>query len=183
MVGEGPPPLAHDSPVRMKTLLACAALLAASLSARAAESNTTPSDGALLQRGRYLILVAGCNDCHTASFGPSGGKTPEKEWLTGSALGFNGPWGTTYPTNLRQSITRMDVDAWTTYARTLTTRPPMPYLSLNTMSDDDLAALWTFVRSLGATGGMAPAALPPGVEPVGPVVRFPAPPPQPDTRR
>ena len=57
-------------------------------------------------RGRYLITIAGCNDCHTPNYPQSGGKTPEKEWLTGDALGWRGPWGTTYAPNLRLSIPR-----------------------------------------------------------------------------
>ena len=59
-----------------------------------------------LLRERYLITIAGCNDCHTPNYPQSGGKTPEKEWLTGDALGWRGPWGTTYAPNLRLSIPR-----------------------------------------------------------------------------
>ena len=57
--------------------------------------------GDSVARGRYLVLVAGCNDCHTAGFGMSGGKIPEAEWLTGDVVGFQGPWGTTYAPNMR----------------------------------------------------------------------------------
>jgi len=42
--------------------------------------------------------------------------------------------------------------------------------------DHDLEAMWIYVQSLGPAGAAAPAALPPGREPAGPVVRFPAPP-------
>ena len=48
-------------------------------------------------RGRYLVQIGGCNDCHTPGYAMSGGKVPEKQWLTGDAVGWNGPWGTTYP--------------------------------------------------------------------------------------
>ena len=47
-----------------------------------------------LQRGRYLIQTAGCNDCHTPGYGPNNGQVSEKLWLTGDALGWSGPWGT-----------------------------------------------------------------------------------------
>lgn len=130
----------------------------------------------LAKRGRYVVMLGGCNDCHTNGFGPSGGKMPESQWLTGSALGFNGAWGTTYPSNLRLRIGSMDLPAWKSYARSLTSRPPMPYWALNEMSDGDLEALWTFVRSLGPAGEPAPSALPPEQQPAGPVVRFPMPP-------
>jgi mono/diheme cytochrome c family protein len=52
-------------------------------------------------RGRYIALIGGCNDCHTAGFPQKGGEVPEAEWLLGNPVGFRGPWGTTYPTNLR----------------------------------------------------------------------------------
>lgn len=135
------------------------------------------ADGERVQRGRYLATIGGCNDCHTPGYAPSGGKVPEAQWLTGDVLGFSGPWGTTYPSNLRLRLGSMDVDQFKAYARVLKTRPPMPYWALNTMNDADLEALWAFVRSLGPAGTTAPAALPPGSEAAGPVVRFPAPPP------
>ncbi len=153
------------------TLLLCAFLSSAFAAEPAHDAN-------LVARGRYLSVVGGCNDCHTDGFAPSGGKTPEAEWLTGSQLGFAGAWGTTYPSNLRHRIGAMDLATWKAYARTLTTRPPMPYWALNTMSETDLEALWSFVHSLGPAGTPAPAALPPGKEANGPVVRFPAPPPE-----
>ncbi len=61
------------------------------------------------ERGRYLVRIAGCNDCHTPGYAESGGLLPEARWLVGDKLGWHGPWGTTYPTNLRlfaQSIFR-----------------------------------------------------------------------------
>lgn len=58
-------------------------------------------DKASIERGRYIAKVAGCNDCHTPNYAMSGGNVPEKDWLTGDHLGWKGPWGTTYPANLR----------------------------------------------------------------------------------
>jgi mono/diheme cytochrome c family protein len=150
--------------------------LALASAAVAAGDNHTRSDAALIEHGRYVTQIAGCNDCHTAGFAPSGGKVPEAQWLTGDRVGFAGPWGTTYPSNLRLKIGAMDLATWKTYARALTTRPPMPYWAVNAMSDRDLEALWVYVQSLGPAGDPAPAALPPGEEAAGPVVRFPAPP-------
>jgi mono/diheme cytochrome c family protein len=131
-----------------------------------------------IERGRYLVKIGGCNDCHTPGYALSNAKVPEAQWLTGDALGWNGPWGTTYPANLRLRLNAMDEAAWVAYARQLTTRPPMPFWALNAMSEDDLRALWRYVKHLGPAGTPAPAALPPGEEPKGPAVRFPAPPKQ-----
>ena len=127
-------------------------------------------------RGRYLIQIGGCNDCHTPGYAMSGGKVPEKQWLTGDALGWNGPWGTTYPINLRLYMQALDEKAWVEKAKHLTARPPMPFWALNTMTDSDLRAIYRYVRSLGPAGNEAPAYVPPGQEPKGPVVKFPAPP-------
>ena len=37
-------------------------------------------------RGRYLVEIGGCNDCHTPGYAMSGGKVPEKQWLVGDGL-------------------------------------------------------------------------------------------------
>lgn len=150
--------------------------LFSAIAAAAAGGAAAAAHDDLIQQGRYVVSIAGCNDCHTAGFAPSGGKVPEAQWLLGDKLGFAGPWGTTYPANLRLRIGAMDLATFKTYARTLSTRPPMPYWAVNAMSDHDLEALWTYVKSLGTAGEPAPAALPPGAEAAGPIVRFPQPP-------
>jgi mono/diheme cytochrome c family protein len=156
-------------------------LILSLLLAASAAGATENSD--LAARGRYLTQIGGCNDCHTAGFAVSGGHVPESEWLQGDALGWNGPWGTTYAPNLRLRLNAMTLAEWKTYAHALKSRPPMPYWALNTMSETDLEALWTFVHALGPAGQPAPAALPPGVAPIGPVVAFPAPPPAPVAKK
>ena len=124
-------------------------------------------------RGRYLITIAGCNDCHTPNYPQSGGKTPEKDWLTGDALGWRGPWGTTYAPNLRLSIPKMSEAEWVKTAKTLKTRPPMPCFNLHRMSDGDLRAIYRYVQHLGPAGKPAPDYVPPGQKPAGPYVQFP----------
>lgn len=145
-------------------------LLAASLPAGAQEAKK--ADPAVA-RGRYLVSIAGCNDCHTPNFAPSGGKTPEREWLTGDALGWRGPWGTTYAPNLRLSLPQMTEAQWVKKARTLSTRPPMPWFNLQRMSDADLRAIYRYVRHLGPAGKPAPDYVPPDRTPSGPYVQFP----------
>ena len=49
-------------------------------------------DASLSARGEYLVRIAGCNDCHTPAYGERAGNVPKAEWLTGSPLGFLGPW-------------------------------------------------------------------------------------------
>jgi mono/diheme cytochrome c family protein len=127
-------------------------------------------------RGRYLVQIGGCNDCHTPGYAMSGGKVPEKEWLTGDNLGWRGPWGTTYPVNLRLYMQKLSEKEWVDKARHLTARPPMPFWALNEMTDADLRALYRFVHRLGPAGQPAPDYVPPGQEPKPPYVTFPAPP-------
>jgi mono/diheme cytochrome c family protein len=157
-----------------RTLLAGSMLVAAVATASAA----TPPDRTGAQdteRGRYLVRITGCNDCHTPGFAESGGQVPEGQWLTGGALGFRGPWGTTYPSNLRLYFARLSEDQWVQTARTLNTRPPMPWFNVRALNEPDLRALYRYVRTLQPPGAPAPAFVPPGREPQGPAVRYPAP--------
>lgn len=142
----------------------------------AAKAPQRPSDRDPVALGRYLVLTTGCNDCHTAGFALSAGATPEAEWLTGDRLGWRGPWGTSYPSNLRLSLARFSEGQWLSYARNLQARPPMPWFGLREMSDTDLLAIYRYVRAAGPAGEPAPAALPPGQVPAGPVIQFPGPP-------
>jgi mono/diheme cytochrome c family protein len=122
-------------------------------------------DPELVERGRYVALVAGCNDCHTPDYAINEGNVPQEKWLIGDRFGWRGPWGTTYGTNLRLFMKDISENKWIEIARTLRRRPPMPWFNLNAMSEEDLRALYHFTRSLGDAGNPAPAALPPGEEP------------------
>jgi mono/diheme cytochrome c family protein len=156
-----------------RSAAAMAALLSASMYAGSiAQAADKPS----IERGRYLAKTSGCNDCHTPGYAMSGGKVPESEWLVGDRLGWNGPWGTTYPANLRLSMQNLSEREWLRMAREKQLRPPMPWFALRDMTDSDLVSLYRFIRYLGPAGTPAPAYLPPGEEAQGLVIRFPAPP-------
>jgi len=126
-----------------------------------------------IERGRYIVKIGGCNDCHTAGYAEAGGETPESDRLKGDILGYRGPWGTTYPTNLRLSIGKMTEDQWLNYAKNLMTRPPMPWFNIRAMTDADLRALYQYVKSLGVSGTKAPAFMPPDKQPKPPYVQWP----------
>jgi mono/diheme cytochrome c family protein len=134
------------------------------------------ADSASVERGRYLVTIGGCNDCHTPGYAPSGGQTDEALWLTGDSFGWRGPWGTTYPSNLRLLMQTLSEEQWLNMAKTLKTKPPMPWFNLNKMADDDLRAVYRYVRHLGPAGEAAPAYVPPDREPNPPYAVFPAPP-------
>ena len=129
-----------------------------------------------LDRGRYMVIIGGCNDCHTDGYAPNNGKVPESVWLLGSGVGFRGPWGTTYAPNLRLTLSKMSETAWIKYAQSLQTRPPMPWFNLNVTTASDLRAMYRFVKSLGPVGQPAPPYVPRGQEPKPPYLQWPAPP-------
>ena len=170
----------------MRSLLVLCALLVCCGLAFAAGSTSTkskakpkPGDerpGTLIERGRYLVRVAGCNDCHTPGYPESGGTVPVEKWLIGDKLGWRGPWGTTYATNLRTYMAGVTEQQWVSLARVMRPRPPMPWFALRDMTDEDLRAIYQFVRSLPPSGPPAPAFVPPDREPPPPFVQFPAPP-------
>jgi len=160
----------------MKRVLAAliAAACACAGAAVAQEKGAQPST-ADVKRGRYLVQIAGCNDCHTPGYAESGGKVDEKAWLTGSPLGWRGPWGTTYAANLRLVAQSMTETQWLKRARSQL-RPPMPWFNVRDMSDKDVRAIYRYLKSVGPAGTAAPDYVPPDKEPKPPFVQFPAPP-------
>jgi len=140
-----------------------ASVAAGAVLALGASGNSMAGDKAAsaVERGRYLVTIGGCNDCHTDGYLPAGGKVPEGEWLKGTAVGYQGPWGTTYASNLRLVIGGMTESEWVAHARK-ERLPPMPWFNLAKMTDDDLKAVYAYVRSLGSAGVAAPAYVAPG---------------------
>lgn len=170
-------------------LLLSSSLLAASLSAcqqqtlaapapasASALASAGPSDADLLAQGEYMVRIGGCNDCHTPGYGEAGGNIPKEQWLLGSPLGFHGPWGTTYPANLRLKAAGMDDAAWLKYTAELHTRPIMPDFNVRAMREQDRLAIFRFIKSLGPAGQPAPGYLPPGQKPQPPYMELVLPP-------
>ena len=122
------------------------------------------------QAGRYLVLASGCNDCHTPGWMQAGDSVPESLWLTGVPVGWRGPWGTTYASNLRLAVQPFNEDQWVQMTRKRSGRPPMPWPSLHAMSDQDLRSIYRYIKSLPVTGRSMPDVVPPGREPKGPYV-------------
>lgn len=145
-------------------------------SATSSETGSTTSSKTyspdLLARGKYLIQVGGCNDCHTMGFAEAGGQVPESEWLVGGPMGFLGPWGTSYPINLRNMVDRMEESEWVEQVKTAQALPPMPWFVLHAMTREDLSAMYAFIKHLGPKGEEAPAPLSPGVTPTTPYFDF-----------
>jgi mono/diheme cytochrome c family protein len=160
-----------------KGALIVAAVASASFVAGAAvaQQKAPKPVSAEVARGRYLVRIAGCNDCHTPGYAASGGKVEERLWLTGDQLGWRGPWGTTYSSNLRLVVKDMTADQFVKHSRN-EFRPPMPWFNLRDMSDRDVKAIYTYLKHLGPAGQPAPQYVPPDKTPSGPFVQFPPPP-------
>lgn len=130
---------------------------------------TGPDD---VEVGRYLVAVGGCNDCHTPGFAANAGHVPEARRLQGNPVGYRGPWGVTYASNLRLTVTHVDEEAWVSMLKTRSSSPPMSWPSVHAMTEDNQRAVYRYIRSLGAAGQPAPTNLPPGEEPNTPYVDF-----------
>jgi len=173
--------------VRLRVAASGALVLLALVAAASRPTVARPVPGdraALVERGRLLTQVGACNDCHTPGFfygDPDGARL-----LSGSELGWTGPWGTTFPRNLTPDL-ETGIGRWSEaeIVRTLRTgvrpdgsvlKPPMPWMNVATLGDDDLFAIAAYLKSLPAVRHRAPDALPPGVAYDGPTMRFPPPP-------
>lgn len=154
----------HGVPIRAGLVLCFLSITAAT---SAEQTPRPPSSPDSIDRGRYLAKIAGCNDCHTPGYIQTAGQVPENVWLTGSSLGWNGPWGTTYPPNLRIYLNRISEDEWVKIAHTKQYRPPMPWFALHDMTEEDLRAIHRFVVHLGPAGDPAPSYIPPDQAPTG----------------
>jgi len=133
-----------------------------------------PAEMAPVERGRYLVKLAGCNDCHTEGYMENSGKVPEQEWLKGNRRGWHNEEGTTWPTNLRLLAGQIDEDRWVQLAMTMRTKAPMPWYRLREMQDTDLRAIYRYLSWLGPAGKPAPPALPAGIVPPEPYINFPS---------
>ncbi len=149
--------------------------IASLVTGAAVAQQKSPKLSAQAARGRYLMQIAGCNDCHTPGYTASGGRVAEHLWLTGDQLGWRGPWGTTYASNLRLLVKDLSANQFVKFARSQF-RPPMPWFNLRAMTDRDLTAIYAYLKHLGPACQPAPQYVPADQTPAGPVVQFTTPP-------
>jgi len=115
------------------------------------------ADDASVTRGKYLVNLGGCNDCHTPGsfFGkPDSGKT-----LGGSEVGFEIPdLGTFYGANLTpDKVTGLGGWSDDQVRSVLTTgkrpdgrelAPIMPWRAISQLTKDDMQAVIDYLRSI-----------------------------------
>ncbi len=104
------------------------------------------------RRGQYLVTLGGCADCHTPSV--RGNPVPGKDFAGGQV--FTGPWGTVTSANITPDPSGISYYDETLFigamrkgqvgARSL--NPFMPWHLYGNMTDDDLKAIFAYLRTL-----------------------------------
>ncbi|MBK1838743.1 cytochrome c [Azospirillum sp. YIM B02556] len=133
---------------RLAVAAAAALLFAAVPSILSAPARADDQDFALIERGRYVATTADCVACHSL---PSG-----KPYAGGSAL--QTPFGTLVAPNITPDR-GTGIGNWTEEDLRRTLRegigrggkrlyPAMPYPAYTRMTDDDIRALWAYLRTL-----------------------------------
>jgi hypothetical protein len=149
-------------------------------------------------RGKMLVTLGGCNDCHTPlKMGPNGPEPdlarmlsghpaelkmppaptlPPGPWAVSAAAtltAWSGPWGVSFTRNLTPDA-ETGLGRWTEreFVETIRTGrhlgrgrpllPPMPTQGISAaLSDDDLSAVFAYLRSIPAVRNEVPDPIPP----------------------
>jgi mono/diheme cytochrome c family protein len=109
-----------------------------------------------IERGEYLATVMGCNDCHTP--GMLYGQPDFARRMGGSDLGWRGPHGVSYASNLTPD-TETGIGRWTEQQIVNAIRagmrpdgrqllPPMPWPNFARLTDEDAFAIAAYLKSL-----------------------------------
>jgi hypothetical protein len=174
-----------------KALLMAASVAALSLTSLAMIGPLTPARAeraaastATVARGKYLVTIMGCNDCHTpwkttprgpepdmtrmlsghpqdftVTAPPARGDGPWVWAATGTNTAFSGPWGISFTANLTPDPDT-GLGMWTaaTFIAALRSGrhegqgrpilPPMPYPMIRQATDEDLEAIFSYLRSI-----------------------------------
>jgi mono/diheme cytochrome c family protein len=155
---------------RWPTLALTAAAFAIVAACFAPSATAADPAADMIARGRVLVAFGSCNDCHTPGWRESDGNLPVSQWMIGVPIGFRGPWGTIYPTNVRLRFQQMSESEWLHAVETRGGHPPMKWTDLRVLSITDRKAIYRFIRSLGPAGVPAPNDVPPDKEPTTPFI-------------
>jgi mono/diheme cytochrome c family protein len=131
--------------------------ITATFAAAASLLSPALADDAQVARGRYLVTISGCSDCHTP--GALLGSPDMKRYLGGSDVGFAIPGAGVFVGENLTPDKDTGLGKWTdgqiiAAFRTGQTpdgrqlSPVMPYPALSHLSDDDAQAIVAFLKSL-----------------------------------
>ncbi|MDE2007048.1 MAG: cytochrome c [Rhodospirillales bacterium] len=123
----------------------------------------------LIARGKYLVTIGGCSDCHTP--GTFLGRPDFSRYLGGSDVGFATPHGVFVPPNLTpDQATGLGTWSRAQIVRALTTgvrpdgrvlAPIMPWRSFAHLTRRDALAIATYLKSLPPVAHKVPGPLGP----------------------
>lgn len=149
--------------------------------------------------GEHLVLIGGCNDCHTPKkFTPEGAVHLDTAlWLSGHPAAMQGievdrkameskglsvtfdltewvgPWGVSYAANLTPDETGLGNFTEEQFFRVLREGkykglvnsrpilPPMPWEMYRHMTDDEIKAIFAYLKTIKPVSNIVPAPLPP----------------------
>ena len=189
--------LSKSSPALLAGLSAVALFsIAGALPVLAADA-APPEQADKIARGKYLVTITGCNDCHTPwKAGPRGAvpdmtrmlsghpetlavpaapQLPAGPWMVtvaGTNTAWSGPWGVSFTANLTPDP-ETGLGRWTLRNFVDTIRsgrhmgrgrqilPPMPIPMYKHMTDEDLEAIYRYLRTIPAISNRVPEPRPP----------------------
>jgi mono/diheme cytochrome c family protein len=139
--------------------IALGMILGAASAAAAALPSSALADDAQIARGRYLVTISGCSDCHTP--GALLGSPDMKRYLGGSDVGFAIPGAGVFVGGNLTPDKDTGLGSWTDAQIIAAIRtgktpegrelsPVMPYPALSHLPDADAEAIVAFLKSLPA---------------------------------
>jgi hypothetical protein len=159
--------------------------------------NEASSKEAQIEKGRYLVTIMGCNDCHSPKvMTPMGPDVDTAHMLSGhpaslpvpkidpselqswvlfnhNLTAFVGPWGVSFAANITSDETGIGNWSEAQFLKAIregkskgmdNTRPilpPMPWTMYRNASDDDLKAIFAYLKSTPPVENRVPAPIPP----------------------
>lgn len=161
-----------------------------------------PTQAEVVERGKYLVEIMGCHDCHSPKLmGPQGPYPDPDRLLSGHTAGTQlpplpkdnagwallamdltaavGPWGTSFAANLTSDDS--GIGTWTEeqFKRALKQGlykgqeggrmllPPMPWQNFRNIADEDVHAIFTYLKSTRPVPNVVPSPIPPAAPPAG----------------
>ena len=169
--------------------LAIVFALVVSVTQSAGQANRGGATSAV-ERGKYLVNITGCHDCHSPKKDAQG-HIDETRPLSGRPMttgvpsttageihtaldltAWTGPWGTTNSSNLTPDPTtglvsrKYNEATFIAMFRTgkkpngVGILPPMPWEMYTNMTDDDLKAIWAYLQTIKPIRNQVPANAP-----------------------
>ena len=129
---------------------------AAALSCTKVVPPSVTSEEDPVAHGARIVYTSGCVDCHTP--GTFYGTPDTTRFLSGSELGWQGPWGVSYPRNITPD-SATGIGTWTEAQIVTAVRegrrpdgtpllPPMPWPVYSHMTDKEAYALAAYLKSI-----------------------------------